>query len=182
MKRLISLHNDLCTAIAARADTLLPTLARFLFAAILLRYFWHSALTKLGDGWAALTQPSDGAYAQIFPRVMEAASYDIAQLATWHWLVAILTLWAELALPALIVVGLASRIAAAGMIAFISIQSLTDVFGHGLTDAATLGAWFDRDPGGVILDQRMLWIALLAVIVVKGAGPLSLDRLLARRG
>ena len=32
----------------------------------------------------------------------------------------------------------------------------------------------------VILDQRALWFFLLITLVIKGAGPLSLDRLLTR--
>jgi putative oxidoreductase len=68
------------------------------------------------------------------------------------------------------------------MIGFVVVQSLTDLFGHGgINDPATLGAWFDGAPDGVILDQRMLWIFLLLVLVFKGAGPLSLDRLLVGR-
>jgi putative oxidoreductase len=57
------------------------------------------------------------------------------------------------------------------------VQSLTDVFGH-MADAATVGAWFDRASDSLILDQRTLWGLLLAVLVLKGAGPISLDRLL----
>jgi putative oxidoreductase len=47
-------------------------------------------------------------------------------------------------------------------------------------DPAVLGAWFDRMPDGVILDQRMFWVLTLAIIVFKGAGWLSLDRFLTR--
>jgi putative oxidoreductase len=181
MKRLISFHNDIGAGLGARAGVVLPSLSRFLFAAVLLGYFWNSARTKLGAGAFGLIFPSDGAYMQIFPRAMAAVSYDTAQLTTWHWGVAVLALWAEFTLPALIVAGLMTRLAAAAMIAFVAIQSLTDVFGHGVRDARTLGSWFDRDPGALILDQRALWVGLLAVIMIMGAGPLSLDRLLRRR-
>jgi len=61
-------------ALSRRLDTLsplvLPTLARLVFAAVLLIYFWSSALTKLG---AHPFAPDPGAYAQIFPRAFEAA-------------------------------------------------------------------------------------------------------------
>ena len=60
------------------------------------------------------------------------------------------------------------------MIGFVLVQSLTDIFGHG----AAAGAWFDRASDAVILDQRAFWVFLLAVLVLKGAGPLSADRLL----
>ena len=85
---------------------------------------------------------------------------------------------AEFVLPALIVLGLATRVAALGMIGFITIQSLTDLYGHGgITQPATLGAWFDKLPDGLILDQRAFWIFTLLVLVLKGGGILSLDRI-----
>ena len=48
MTALISLHNAIFDRID-RQDWVLPTLARFLFAAVLLFYYWNSGLTKLGD-------------------------------------------------------------------------------------------------------------------------------------
>jgi putative oxidoreductase len=60
------------------------------------------------------------------------------------------------------------------MIGFVGVQSLTDIYGHGV-EAATIGAWFDRTSDALILDQRLLWVFLLAVLVVKGAGRLSFD-------
>ena len=163
-------------------DPLLPLLARFLFAAVLLPYFWASGLTKLGDGLFGFLSPSLGAYAQIFPRAMEAVSYDVSQLGLFHWLVVVAGTWAEFLLPLLIVLGLLTRLAALGMIGFVVVQSLTDLIGHGaLSDPATLGAWFDRMPDGIILDQRALWGLLLVTLVIKGAGALSLDHLLTGR-
>ena len=49
MKSLIPLYATAAARLDRAADWLLPTLARFLFAAILLIYFWKSALTKLGE-------------------------------------------------------------------------------------------------------------------------------------
>jgi putative oxidoreductase len=166
----------------SQADWLLTTLARLVFAATLLFYFWVSGLTKLGDGILGLFQPSVGAYAQIFPKAMEAVGYDSSQLSVFHWAVALAGTWAEFILPALIVLGLLTRLSALGMIGFIIMQSLTDLIGHGgLEHAETVGAWFDRFPDSVILDQRAMWVYLLIVLVVKGAGPLSLDAAFARR-
>ncbi|WP_010139911.1 DoxX family membrane protein [Oceanicola sp. S124] len=162
---------------------LLPLLARFIFAAVLLPYFWASAVTKLGDGVLGVLRPSVGAYAQIFPRVFEAAGYDTSKLGAVHWAVVTAGTWAEFALPALLVLGLLTRLAALGMVGFIAVQSLTDLYGHGGIDhPATLGAWFDRMPDGVILDQRAFWVFTLLVLAVKGAGALSLDRLVFRSG
>jgi len=159
-----------------RAGWLLPTLARFLFAAILMIYFLNSGLTKLGDGLSGIWTPSVGAYAQIFPKALEAAGYDTDALGLFHYVVVMAGTWAEFLLPAMIVLGILTRLAALGMIGFVVVQSLTDVYGHGQT--GEIGAWFDRFPDAIILDQRTLWVFLLLVIVFKGAGPLSFDRAL----
>lgn len=162
-------------------DQLLPLLARLVFAGVLLRYYWHSGLTKLGDGVLGFLFPSSGAYVQIFPRAMEAAGYDTSQLTVFHWAVVVAGTVAEFALPALIVLGLLTRLSALGMIGFIIVQSLTDLYGHGgIAHEGTLGAWFDRMPGALILDQRAFWVLCLAVLVFKGAGALSVDRVLFR--
>ena len=41
--------------------------------------------------------------------------------------------------------------------------------------------WFDAASGALIADQRSLWLLLLAILILKGAGPLSVDRLLFKR-
>lgn len=181
MSRIVALHNALFSAIERLGGHVLPLLARFVFAAVLLLYFWRSAMTKLGDGIFGFLRPSVGAYTQMFPRQMEAISYDVTQLGLGPWLVAVLGTWAEFVLPLLIVLGLCTRLAALGMIGFVTVQSLTDVYGHGATDAQTLGAWFDGASGSLIMDQRTLWMFLFLVMVIKGAGALSLDALLRRR-
>lgn len=163
-------------------DEALPLLARFTFAATLVGYFWASALTKLGDGALGLFRPSLNGYAQIFPRQMEAVSYDVSQLGVFHWAVTIAGTWAEFALPLLVVLGLATRLAALGMIGFVAVQTLTDLYGHGaLAHPETVGAWFDKIPDALILDQRLFWGLLLTTLVLKGAGALSLDALVKRR-
>jgi len=165
-----------------RADWLLTTLARLMFAAILLMYFWVSGLTKLGEGVMGIFAPSTGAYVQIFPRMMEAVGYDATQFGLLSKLFVLAGTWAEFILPALIVLGLFTRLAALGMIGFVALQSLTDLYGHGgWDDPKVLGGWFDRFPDGIIMDQRALWVFLLLVLVIKGAGPLSFDRALAPR-
>lgn len=181
MNALISLHNSVFARLHA-ADGLLGGIARFLFAALFLFYFWVSGLTKLGDGFFGLFSPALGAYAQIFPRAMEAAGYDVSQLSILHTLVVLAGTWAEFILPLLIVIGLLTRLSALGMIGFVVVQSLTDLYGHGVIDEpSTVGTWFDKIPDSVIMDQRALWIFLLLVLVVKGAGPLSVDHILAKR-
>mgnify|MGYP001799559627 CR=1 FL=1 len=182
MDRLVHLHNAIFDAITRSLDGLVPLLARFVFAATLLGYFWASAMTKLGDGFMGIFTPSTGAYAQIFPKQMEAVVYDVSQLGVFHWLVVVAGTWAEFILPLLIVVGLFTRLAAVGMIGFVVVQSLTDLYGHGgIEHAETLGAWFDRIPDSVILDQRAFWMLILVTLVIKGAGAISLDRMLSRQ-
>ncbi len=180
MSALISMYNAFFRSLDRLfSPWLLPSLARFTFAALLLVYFWKSAWLKLGDGLIGIFVPGSGAYFQIFPRAIEAAGYDPAMLPIWDHVIALAGTWAELALPAMIVVGLFTRLSALGMIGFILVQTLTDLYGHGLiNDPKTLGAWFDGDPTGAIMDQRLLWIALLAIPLMRGAGPVSLDRLL----
>ncbi|WP_163846681.1 DoxX family membrane protein [Pseudooceanicola aestuarii] len=165
----------------SRMEPILPLLARFLFAAVLLPYYWASAMTKTGAGLLGVFSPSLGAYAQIFPRQMEAAGYDASQLGLLQWAVVVAGTLAEFILPALIVLGLLTRLSALAMIGFVTVQTLTDLYGHGgIAHAETLGAWFDRAPDGLILDQRGLWFLLLMLLVVKGGGALSLDALLFR--
>lgn len=173
MKSLITLHNRIASALTAAAPLALPTLARLCFAAVLLLYFWGSATTKLAGPFT----PTDGAYIQIFPRVVETLGYDFSRLGLFHWAVVMAGSYAEVILPLLIVLGLFTRVAALGMIGFILVQSLTDVFGHGVA----AGAWFDAASDSVILDQRALWVLLLFVLIFLGAGRLSLDRLLIRK-
>ena len=173
-------HDAAVRHLDRAGDWLLPTAARLVFAAVLFGYYWNSALTKVGDGLFGILRPSDGAYIQIFPRVVEAAGYDVSQLGPLHWAVVVAGTWAEFLLPVLIVLGLLTRLAALGMIGFVLVQSWVDVVGHNL-GAADIGAWFDRLPSALILDQRAFWVLLLLVLVTKGAGPLSLDRLLAGR-
>lgn len=169
---MIGLYQRVAASVSA-LDWLLPTLARLIFAGVLLTYFWSSGLSKLGDG---LFSPSVGAYAQIFPKAMEAAGFDPSQMGLWRTLVVLAGTWAEFLLPLLIVLGLFTRLAALGMIGFVVVQSLTDIVGHG----AALGAWFERASDDLIADQRALWCLLLVTLVIKGAGPLSLDRISAR--
>ncbi len=174
MTPLLSLYDSAAAAVGRQASWLLPTAARLVFAGVLLGYFWASAATKL-DG---LFTPSLGAYAQIFPKVFEAAGYDVSQMGAWHKLVVLAGAWAEFCLPALIVLGLFTRLSALGMAGFVVVQSLTDIIGHGAAPE-TVGQWFDRASDALILDQRAFWMLLFLVLIVKGAGPISADRFLA---
>jgi putative oxidoreductase len=181
MNALVSLHNAIFDLVERAGEWLMPLAARFVFASTLLFYYWNSGLTKLGDGIFGIFSPSIGAYSQIFPRKLEAVSYDVSQFGVFEWAVVMAGTWAEFILPLLIVLGLFTRLASLGMIGFVVVQSLTDVIGHGATDAKTLGVMFDRLPDGVILDQRLLWVFVLTYLVIKGAGMVSVDAFLRNR-
>ncbi len=177
MNALISLHNSFFRKLESTLGPwLLPTLARFTFAATLLIYFWNSASLKIGDGLFGIFDISK-AYGQIYPRAFEAAGYDSNAMSAFQWLVTLAGTWAEFILPLLIVTGLFTRLAALGMIGFVTVQSLTDIYGH---MATKYGIWFDRAPDGVIMDQRLFWITILMILVIRGGGALSLDRLLGQ--
>lgn len=140
MSALVSLHNAIFSRLDRAGDWLLPTLARYVFASTLLLYFWASGMTKVGDGLFGLLQPSVGAYVQIFPKAMEAVSFDVSQLGLFHWAVVTAGTLAEFILPLLIVIGLFTRLASIGMIGFVIVQSLTDLYGHGgIAHSETLG-------------------------------------------
>lgn len=178
--RIRSMH-DRAFAIAERvADRGLAGLvARIVFLAVLFFYFLNSWTTKLGEGAFGFLVPSDGAYYQIAPWAVEAAGGDVAQVGFVDALIVHAGTYAEFLLPALIVIGLFARLAALGMIGFVAVQSFVDIRFHGV-DAETTGAWFDRFSGSPIADQRLLWVFLLLVVATKGAGHVSLDRLLSR--
>ena len=176
MNALINLHNSIFGAIERGTGWLLPTLARLVFAGTLLMCFWASAGTKLNG----LFTLDFGAYAQIFPKKFEQLGYDPSQFGALDRLIILAGTYAEYVLPLLIVIGLFTRLAALGMIGFVIVQSLTDIYGHN-ADATTIGAWFDRASDALIVDQRAFWMLALITLVVKGAGPLSLDHVLNAR-
>ncbi|GLQ34103.1 hypothetical protein GCM10007939_03860 [Amylibacter marinus] len=177
MRRLLGLHDRIFSAISGLlGEWFLPTLARFAFVAVLLQYFWKSAQTKLGNGITGLFNLDPNGYVQIFPKKLEALGYDPSGLGIIYKLIAIFGTWAEFILPALILIGLFTRLAALGMIGFVTVQTIVDVTGHG----AKIGQWFNNSSGELIADQRLLWFVVLITLVVKGAGPISLDRLLKR--
>lgn len=148
--------------------------ARLVFLAVLVPYYLNSALTKFEGPFAI----ADSAYYQIALPAVEAAGGDVSAVSFFPWgLMVFFGSYGEFILPLLLVAGLFTRTAALGMIGFIIVQTLTDILVHNV-DATTIGALFDRFPDSVILDQRLLWIFPLAYLVVKGAGLLSLDKLL----
>lgn len=160
---------------------LMGLIARFAFAAVLWGYFLNSAKTKVGEGVTGFFSIQPGAYYQIAYPAVEAAGGDVSAVPLFPWgLMVMLGTYAEFILPLMIVIGLFSRIAALGMIAFIAVQTFVDITVHQI-GAESVGALFDRFPDAVIADQRLLWLIPLTVVVLKGPGLLSLDAVLGRR-
>ena len=71
IRALTSLHDTVFSGFERITVPVMTTLARFIFAAVLLGYYWNSGVTKLGDGILGFLFPGDGAYIQIFPRTIE---------------------------------------------------------------------------------------------------------------
>ncbi len=155
--------------------------ARLVFISVLGLYYYNSGLTKLGEGFFGFITPSVGAFGQILPPILEAAGYDTSAIPVFPWhLIVIVGTWAEFLFPLMILLGLFTRVAALGMIGFVVVQSYVDIAYHGL-EPKFIGSMFDRFPDAIIYDQRLLWVFVLVVLVVKGAGKLSLDQLLSRK-
>ncbi|WP_415237660.1 DoxX family protein [Sneathiella sp.] len=177
VQSLFGLHNRVFELVERSLANWLPGLAaRAVFSSVLLVFFWQSAATKLDGG---LFSPSAGAYAQIFPKTLEALDYDTDRMSAFHSLIVLAGTYAEFILPLLILVGLMTRLASAGMIGFITVMSIVDIYGHGL-DEKSIGGLFDRFQDSVIADQRLLWVFPLVYLVIKGAGMISVDALLKK--
>lgn len=82
---------------------------------------------------------------------------------------AVLGTAAELTLPVLIAIGLATRLSSLALFLF----NLVAVYAY--------GSFLFSDEGAAGLQQHILWGALLAMLVFHGPGKLSLDHLLLRR-
>ncbi len=177
MQFILSLHDRIFTTISnILGPWFLTTTARLTFTSVTLLFFWTSGQTKVGD---SIFSPAFGAYAQIFPKKFESLGYDASLMSGFDTLVVLFGTYAEFILPAMIALGLFTRLASVGMIGFIVMMSFVDIYGHN-ADEKTIGAMFDRFPYGLIMDQRLMWVFLLLVLVIKGGGPISLDYILAK--
>lgn len=173
MHALVSRYTTALNSLDRMSDFMVPTLARLTFVAVLLFYYWNSAMLKI-DG--SIFSASAGAFGQIFPKAAEEVLWDVSQMNIFQRLVIFFGTVAEFVLPALILVGLLTRLAALGMIGFIWVQTIVDITGHGVK----LGSLFDNTL--TLVDQRVMWTFLMLVLVFKGAGALSVDALFRKRG
>lgn len=128
-------------------DTLVLLFVRIVVAHV----FWASGRTKV-DGVLALK-----------PITVDLFRDEYALPVIPPEIAAYLATYAEHLLPALLVLGLCSRLAAAGLAVMTLVIQLL-VFPD---------AWWP---------QHSLWLGLLLIIIAAGPGKLSADSLLARRG
>ena len=137
---------------------LIALLGRFSVAAL----FWKSGQTKI-EGFAV--DIVAGEYQWGVPRLSSSAVYLFAQEYRLPLLspalAATLGALAEHVLPLLILLGLATRFSALGLLL--------------MTAVIQLLVYPDAYP------THGVWAAVLLMLMAKGAGPLSLDRLVARR-
>jgi len=170
MNSLLTTYRGISDKFDANASWLIPTLARVVFILVFFFYFWNSATTKI-EG--SIFSPSAGAFGQIFPKAAEAVLWDVSQLSFVQRIIIFAGTVGEFVLPLLVAIGLFTRLAAVGMIGFVIVQTTVDVTGHG----SALGSWLNNAPE--LLDERTLWVFLLAVPLFMGAGPLSIDKVLS---
>ena len=172
-----NIHNSLFGTIERVTEGwFLSLAARLVFLGVFFFYYTNSFFTKVGEGIGGFFQIQGGAYFQIVPQLMDAAGYDPANLPFPAHVIVYLGTYMEIILPVLVVIGLLTRLSALGMIGFMLVQTYVDLNFHG-ADEKTVGALFDRFPDSLISDQRTLWIFVMIVLVVKGGGYLSLDKL-----
>jgi len=138
--------------IAAALSARLPESLALLFLRIVLAgIFWRSGQTKIADGhWFAI---SDSTY------FLFETEYSGVPLLSPD-LAAIMAASAEHILPVLLVLGLFTRLAALGLL---GMTMVIQIFVYP-------DAWWS---------EHALWVAMQLVLLVRGAGLFSLDRLLA---
>jgi len=163
----------------------LSALARQTFAAVWGPYFLISAASKIGGSDLSIgpdvagTFLSFGAFYELAPGALAAAGNDPAGLSLALLLGLQATVLAEAVLPVLLVLGLATSIAAFGMIGLIAMTAMIDIFARN-APPEVIGALFDASPYDPVSDLRLLWITVLAVPAVLGGGRISLDALIRR--
>lgn len=117
--------------------------------------FFRSGMTK----WDGLSLSSSAAY--LFENEFKLHIFGTAYDFPMPMLSAHASAIGEIMLPALLVLGLATRFSAAGILVMTAIIQLVE-------------------PGGW-LTYHLPWAAMALALIAMGPGPLSLDRLIARR-
>jgi putative oxidoreductase len=149
-----SVHRIRCLlgALARSAAMLTPIAARFALAVPFLR----SGLTKW-SGWFAVSPVADALFESIFKLHLFGHVYDYPIPDVLAHLDAV----AEIVLPVLLILGLATRLSALCLLVMIGVIQLT-----------VPSAW---------VNFHLPWAALALTLITVGAGPLSIDFAIDRR-
>lgn len=158
---------------------ILCTSSRLVFAAVLLPWFLIGGASKLG-GFDLSVGPTTeglplalGAYYTYAPGSVGALSAGLPVIEPLTQAYVGAMVLAELVLPVLIVLGLRAWPAVVLLALHQTILALVQ-------PAGTAGALFDASPFDLFPDQLLLWFMLIAPVAFFGAGPLSMDAVLAR--
>lgn len=163
-------------------QTGLTLAARLAFAAVLAPYFMSLAASMSGGSTLSVgpdlpgTLLSYGVVYQLAPWLDPGKGPPDLSIMTS--LLLHLSVLALAVLPPMLVAGLATRLAAAGMILLLAWITLIDIVAHH-PPSEVLGVWFDTDPFGEIADLRLLWVMLIAIPLALGGGMVSMDALIA---
>ncbi len=158
------------------APALTVTLARAGFAAVLLPWFLIGGLTKIAGMTLSVGPPAGlwplslGAYYAFLPDVM---AENAVPTPGQHAFVLAMTM-AELVLPVMVLAGILGRLSAVLLIAHLWVVAAAT------GQLLRAGALFDASPFDPGADRVLLWSLVLLPVAVHGAGPLSIDGLLAR--
>ncbi|MEK6205202.1 MAG: hypothetical protein N2B02_06175 [Amylibacter sp.] len=69
-----------------------------------------------------------------------------------------------------------TRLAAFGIAEVAMMRSNVDITGRNLGNM-NISAWFGQSSDSLLIDQRLFWMALFAILITKGADPISLGRM-----
>lgn len=155
-------EDSLTMRACARAETAMDKMARIskLVAQPVLRLalampFWYSGLTKWA-GFLVLSPAATYLFSEEFKLHLPGGPYHLP----FPNLLAPMDAVMELALPVLLVLGLGTRFAALGLLVM-----------TGVIELVVPGGWYT---------YHLPWAAFALAIMALGAGPLSLDHLIAR--
>lgn len=158
---------------------ILCTSSRLVFAAVLLPWFLIGGVSKLG-GFDLSVGPTTEGLPLALGAYYAYASGSVGALSAGLPIFSPLTqayvgamVLAELVLPVLTVLGLWTRLAVVLLALHQTILALVQPTG-------AAGALFDASPFDLFPDQLLLWFMLIAPVAFFGAGPLSMDAILAR--
>ena len=189
--RLRWLHNGFFYGLQALTEYwLLGLAARLVFASTLLHSFWDMALRRVlvadysveayvADAPGRLIPRDAMDYLTIEASAYRAAGLDPAAPELLPMLALHLETGAAFLLPALIAAGLFTRLASLGMMLFIALIVWAQI--AQAPELWNLDLMFDPVADAPIMDQRLLQLFPLFYLMVRGAGAISFDFLLARR-